>query len=263
MDLGLNGKIALVAASSRGLGKAAAYSLAEEGARIVMCARSQDDLEEAADRLCADTGAEVQTIACDLSTKDGPQAAVRHAVETMGGLDILVTNIGGPPIGTFSDLDDDDWQACQESVLMSAVRLIRHALPSMRKRGGGRIVNIASIAVKEPIARLMLSNAYRAALVAMAKTLAGELAPDNILINNVCPGRIATDRLVALDQARAEAESVSVEHVRAQAQRLIPLGRYGQADELASLITFLASARASYITGTTIQCDGGLFGGLM
>lgn len=263
MDLGLNGKIALVAASSRGLGKATARALAEEGARIVMCARNQDDLEAAADRLCADTGAEVRTIVCDLTNQQGPATAVQQTVEAMGGLDILVTNIGGPPVGAFADLDDAAWHGGHDAILMSAVRLIREALPSMRKRGGGRIINIASISAKEPIDRLMLSNAYRAALVSMAKTLAGELAADNILINNVCPGRIATDRLVALDQARAEAENVSVEEIRAQAQRQIPLGRYGQADELASLITFLASSRASYITGTTILCDGGLFRGLM
>ncbi len=178
-------------------------------------------------------------------------------------MDILVTNTGGPPVGTFEELDRKAWLHAVDLVLMSAVGLIRHALPAMRPRGGGRIVNITSISVKQPIPGLMLSNALRAAVVGMAKTLATELAPDGILVNNVCPGRIATNRLLELDRARAERSGLALEQVRQESQRSIPLGRYGQPEELAALVAFLASSQASYITGTTILCDGGAHAGLM
>lgn len=263
MDLGLNGKIAVVAASSKGIGRAAAAALAAEGARVVMCARNEDPLMEAADRICADTGADVYTVAADLASEQGPRRLVQTAVEQAGGVDILVTNTGGPPVGTFSELDDAAWQGAFESLLLGAVRLIREAAPHMEARGGGRVINVTSITVKQPIAGLMLSNALRAAVVGMAKTLSTELAPAGILINNVCPGRIATDRLNQLDAARAERSGASLEQVRMEAQQSIPLGRYGQPEELAALIAFLASTRASYITGETILCDGGLYSGLM
>lgn len=263
MDLGLNGKIALVAASSKGLGKAVATRLAREGARLVMCARGREDLEATADHICATTGADVYTVTADLAQTDGPRDFVASAVDHAGGVDILVTNTGGPPVGTFEQLDDEAWYQAVDLVLMSALRLIREAIPWMIKRGGGRIVNITSISVKEPVAGLMLSNALRAGVVGMAKTLAAEVGPHGILINNVCPGRIATDRLLQLDQTRAKRDGMQLEQVRQDSQRRIPLGRYGQPDELAALVAFLASTQASYITGTTILCDGGLFGGLM
>jgi 3-oxoacyl-[acyl-carrier protein] reductase len=263
MDLGLNGKIALVAAASRGLGRAIAFALAREGARIVLCARGCDDLEATADRIAADTGAEVHTVVADLAAADGPARFVGAALDGPGGVDILVTNTGGPPLGTFEELDEEAWRGAFESVLMSVVRLTRAAVPAMAQRGGGRIIHIASISVKEPIAGLMLSNSLRAAVVGLSKTLASELAPRGILVNTVCPGRIATDRLQELDRARAERSGVPLEQVRSEAQRRIPLGRYGQPEELAALVAFLASGCASYVTGTTILCDGGLFSGLM
>lgn len=263
MDLGLNDKIAVVAASSRGLGRAIATALGREGARLVMCSRTRDALETAADTICHTTGAEVHTVVADLATADGPRRVVEIATSELGGVDILVTNTGGPAVGTFAELEETEWQRAFELLLLSAVRLIRAALPAMRARGGGRVINVTSIAVKEPIPGLLLSNSLRAAVVGLAKTLAAELAPSGILVNNVCPGRIATDRLLELDQARAEREGLSVEQVRQETQRRIPVGRYGQPEELAALVTFLASSRASYITGTTILCDGGLFSGLM
>lgn len=263
MDLGINGKIALVAASSKGLGRAIATTLAAEGARLVMCARDQEQLEQAADRICADTGAEVHTVAVDLATADGPGRFVETAVERLGGVDILVTNTGGPRVGTFAGLSEEDWLHAVDLVLLSAVRLIRAAVPHMESRGSGRIINITSISVKEPVDGLLLSNSLRAAVVGMAKTLSRELAPAGILVNNVCPGRIATDRLLALDKARAEQVGCSMEEVRRRTQQSIPVGRYGQPGELAALVAFLASSRASYITGATILCDGGLYAGLM
>ena len=263
MDLGLNGKIALVAASSRGLGRAVAATLAREGAAVVMCSRDRDALESAADRICADTGAEVHTVVADLASPDGPRRFVEAALEWAGGVDILVTNNGGPPTGTFAELDRAAWRAATDQLLTSAVELIRHAVPAMKQRGGGRIINIASISVKQPIPNLMLSNALRAAVVGMAKTLAGELAPHGILVNTVCPGRIATDRLLQLDLSRAERSGKPIEQVRLEGQRDIPLGRYGQPEELAALVAFLASSQASYITGATILCDGGAYSGLM
>ncbi len=263
MDLGINGKIAVVAASSKGIGRAAAAALAAEGARVVMCAREEDPLIQAADHICAHTGADVYTVQADMATPEGPRQLLSTALERAGGVDILVTNTGGPPVGTFDELSDDDWQAAFSQVLMSAVRLIREAAPHMAARGGGRVVNVTSISVKQPIAGLMLSNALRAGVVGMAKTLSRELAPAGILVNNVCPGRIATDRLNHLDGELARRSGVPLEQVRLEAQQNIPLGRYGQPEELAALITFLASARASYITGETILCDGGVYAGLM
>lgn len=263
MDLGLKHKIALVTASSKGLGQAIAMSLAREGARVGLCARNKEELEATADRICQDTDADLFTKTCDVSNAQQIKEFVDAAAAYFGGVDILVTNTGGPPVGTFHDLDDATWENAGNLLLMSAIRLIRQVTPYMEARGGGRIINITSISVKEPIAGLMLSNAYRAAIIGMAKTLATELAPKRILVNNVCPGKISTDRLVHLDAARAARAGLSVEEVRAEAQRHIPLGRYGQPEELAALVTFLASSQASYITGSTILCDGGLHKGLM
>jgi 3-oxoacyl-[acyl-carrier protein] reductase len=263
MDLGLNGKIALCAASSRGLGRAIATALAREGARVCMCGRDRDALEAAADRICEATGAEVFTVAVDLAQADGPRRFVESAIEQAGGADILVTNTGGPPVGSFDELDDEAWRRAADLLLLSAIRMIRAAVPAMESRGGGRIVNVTSIAVKQPIAGLMLSNSLRAAVIGMAKTLSAELAPRKILVNNVCPGMIATDRLLELDQARAKRSGLSVEQLSLESQRQIPLGRYGQPEELAALCAFLCSAQASYITGATILCDGGLHRGLM
>lgn len=257
MDLGLNGKVALVAASSQGLGKAVALEFARSGSKVVMCSRDQAAIEAAAGE-ARQTGAEVLAQTCDLSDPAAPEALVRAAIDHFGRLDILVTNAGGPPAGGFDRFADDGaWQTAFNLTLMSAVRLIRAALPEMRRQGGGAIVAMTSSSVKEPIPNLILSNVMRAGVTALAKTLAEELAPDQIRVNSVIPGRIATQRIEQLDRANAEREGVPVEQVRQQSIARIPYGRLGEPAEFANAVVFLASDAASYITGAALQVDGG------
>jgi len=263
MDLGLKGKVALVAAASKGLGKAAALELAREGARVAICARTEATLWAAAADIEGATGGEVLAVVADLSDADDVERLVQTTVDRFGRLDILVTNAGGPPSGYFLDLSDDAWHATVELTLMSAVRLCRAAVPHMRKHGWGRIVNITSVSVKQPIDNLLLSNALRSGVVGLAKTLSNHFAGDGITVNSVCPGWTLTDRVAELFAARARDEGVSVEEAERQVTADIPLGRMGQPEELAALIAFLASERAGYITGTVIQVDGGYVRGLL
>jgi len=257
MDTGLKGKIALVCAASKGLGRAAAHALAREGARVAICARGAEALRAAADAIARDTGADVFPIVADVAVAADTERVVAGTVAHFGGLDVLVTNAGGPKSAAFEALTDADWLAAVDLTLMSTVRLIRHAIPHLRARGGGRIVNITSVSVKQPIDNLVLSNALRAAVVGLAKTLSLELAKDGILVNSVAPGYTRTDRVLQLAQAGAEREGVTVDAILERQGKNAPLGRIGEPEELAALIVFLASARASYITGTTIQVDGG------
>ena len=257
MDLGLRGKVALVPASSQGLGKAVALAFAREGARLAICSRRLDAIEATAEE-ARQLGAEVLALAADLTRAEDIANLVQRTVERFGGVDILVTNAGGPPAGRFDDFDDAAWQAGYELTLLSAIRLIRAALPSMRQRGGGVIITMTSSSIKQPISNLILSNVFRAGVAALAKTLADELAPDNIRVNNVVPGRIATERVAQLDQANAARLGVDVETVRQSMLAQIPLRRYGEPEEFADAVVFLASDRASYITGATLQVDGGM-----
>lgn len=258
MDLGLTGKVALVAAASKGLGRASALALAQEGAQIAMLARNQTMLEEAAREIRQATGRAVLPIVADLHQPEEIRALVERTVTEFGGIDILVNNAGGPPAGTFETLTDEQWQAAFNLTLLSAVRLIRAVLPSMKERQGGRIIHIVSTSAKQPIEGLLLSNAIRPGVIGLAKTLARELAPYQITVNNVCPGRILTDRLRSLNiepqMARGKTEEAALQELASD----IPLGRVGQPAELAALVAFLASQQAAYITGTTIQVDGGL-----
>jgi 3-oxoacyl-[acyl-carrier protein] reductase len=260
MDLGLTGKSALVAAASKGLGRAVAEELAREGARVAMCSRDERAIATAAREVSAATGAEALAVVADLSTVEGCERFVREAVAAQGGIDVLVVNAGGPPPGRFDDLDDAAWQKAVDLTLMSAVRLTRLALPELR-RSRGSIVYMTSTSVRQPTQylNLILSNAIRAGVHGMLKTLSKDLAPDGIRVNAVQPGRIATDRLIQLDTVTASSTGKTVEEVRAQWERtVIPLGRYGLPEEFASAVVFLASPRASYITGVSLQVDGGM-----
>ena len=235
---------------------------AREGAKVSICARSEAQLNETAETIRRETGGDVLPIVADMTKAEDIQRFVAKTVEKFGRLDVVVTNAGGPPPGEFMKFTDADWENAFRLNFLSTVRLTREAVPHMRKAGGGRVINISSYAVKEPIAGLVLSNGVRSGAIGLAKTLSRELAKDNILVNNVCPGRIATDRARKLNQARAERMKRTVEEIDKEMAGEIPLGRYGTADETGDLIVFLGSERASYITGTTIQIDGGLVRGL-
>lgn len=263
MDLNVAGKVALVSGASRGLGKAVALALAREGANVAICARSRETLDAAAAEIRAKGRGAVEPIVADVSVAEDVRRLVATTVERFGGLDVLVTNAGGPRAGTFAELTDEDWRAAVDLLLMSVVRLCREALPHLRRRGGGRIIHLTSVAVKQPIPRLVLSNAVRAAVVGLAKTLALELAPEGITVNCVAPGYTRTDRVLELAQATAAAEGVDPAVVVDRIVREIPAGRLGQPDELGALVAFLASDQAGYLTGTTIQIDGGFVRALL
>jgi 3-oxoacyl-[acyl-carrier protein] reductase len=258
VDLGLKGKVALVTAASRGLGRAVATELAREGARVVISSRDENRLSSTAAEVGEETGAEVGYFPADLVVQGDVEALVSHAAGCFGGVDILVNNTGGPPAGGFDDFGDEAWGEAFESILMSLVRAVRGVLPSMRDRGHGRIVNIASSSVKQPIENLILSNTFRAGLVGLSKSLSFELAPYGILVNTLGPGRISTERSSSIDESAAQTQGISAEEVRGRVEAQIPLGRYGTPEELARVAAFLASPANGYVTGQAILVDGGM-----
>jgi 3-oxoacyl-[acyl-carrier protein] reductase len=257
VDLGLRGKIALVAAASRGLGRAIAEELAAEGASLVMCARGKERLDEAVESVRAATGVQVLGVAADVARPEDVTRVVRSAIGLFGRVDILVTNAGGPPSGLFESLGPEKWDDAVRLTLMSTINLCREILPGMRQRKWGRIINVTSITVKQPVEGLMLSNSLRAGVTGFARTLANEVGRDGITVNNILPGFTRTQRVEELAKATADREGISIDDVMNRQKAAIPMGRLGEPKEFAALAAFLASERASYITGTSIQVDGG------
>lgn len=255
MDLGLKGKVALVAASSKGLGYGVAQAVAREGAKVSMCSRNALEITEAATRLANETGAETLCDACDMSNGESILSWVDQTVSRWGVIDAVLVNAGGPPAGTFKDFDDAQWQAAFELTLMSTVRLIRAALPHMIN--GGSILTVTSSSVQEPIERLILSTVMRSGVAALVKSLADELAPSRIRVNNLIPGRIETDRVAQLDAGTAKRLNISVEEARERSLSKIPLGRLGTIEEFGAAAAFLLSPASAYITGSSLRVDGG------
>ncbi|HUQ92483.1 MAG TPA: SDR family oxidoreductase [Bryobacteraceae bacterium] len=257
MDLGLTGKIALVAAASQGLGKASAAALAREGARVAILSRRPSELGDAANEISA-----ALAVTCDLSQAASIAAAVAKVQAELGQISILVNNCGGPPSGTFESISDEQWLASFHQVFLSALRLTRAVLPGMRANKWGRIVNIVSSSVEQPIPGLIVSNALRPALAGWAKTLAAEVAADHILVSCVAPGRILTARTETLDRAESERSGRPMEEIEKMRVAAVPLKRYGTVEEFGAVVAFLASERASFMTGSVVRVDGGAVAGL-
>jgi 3-oxoacyl-[acyl-carrier protein] reductase len=258
VDLGLKGKVAMVAGASRGLGYAVARALAAEGARVSIGSREGDKIAAAGERIGAETRADVLAVRADVRSAEAIIEWHAKTIERFGGIDLLFVNAGGPPAGAALSFDDAAWQSAFELLVLSSVRMVRLAVPSMKARGGGAIVVSTSTSVREPIANLALSNVIRASVAALAKTLANELAGDGIRVNHLLPGRIDTDRIRELDSLRAKQLQVTPDEQRANQAKQIPLGRYGHPDEYGSAAVFLFSDAARYITGASLQVDGGM-----
>jgi 3-oxoacyl-[acyl-carrier protein] reductase len=257
VDLGLNGKVAVVAASSKGLGKASALALAREGARVTICARTEADLEAAADQIRRETHADVLAVPADLNRAEGIHSVVDATVDRFGGVDVLVSNSGGPRPGKFADLDDDDWRQAFEAVTLNFVRFVREVVPHMREKQWGRIIGIQSSSVKEPVEGIDLSNGTRPGIAGLMKAIMPDLAKDRITINLVLPGSFLTSRIHPGLAGGSSQIDKQLEEQLAPHAATIPLGRLGEPIELGNLVAFLASEQASYITGAVYQVDGG------
>jgi 3-oxoacyl-[acyl-carrier protein] reductase len=262
MDLGLKDRVAVVAASSQGLGKAVALGLAREGARLALCARTESTLEATAEEIRGETGVEVFHAALDVTDYLQVQRFVGDTARHFGRLDIAVANAGGPPSKTFAETTMEDWRRAADLNLMSTVHLAKETLPLMQERRWGRFIAITSMTVKQPVDGLILSNSVRSAVSGLIKTLSNEYGPYNVLVNNVCPGYTATARLLSLSSHLAEREGLTPAEIEARWARQVPLGRIGQPEEFADLVVYLASERASYITGASIAIDGGIVKGI-
>jgi 3-oxoacyl-[acyl-carrier protein] reductase len=259
MDLGLTGKIAIVGGASQGIGYAIARLLALEGATVAIVARRRDPLDAAAQRIVEESGARVLAIPADIRKAEDCDRIIDHTVAELGGLDVLVNNDGAPPLGELLEFDDAAWDKAVQQNLMSVVRLTRRAVPVLRARGGGRIVNITALSVLQPRARFGLSIATWAGVVGYAKTLSLEVAADRITVNTLCPGRIATGRLAKVFGTEGAIDDAALQEMAQE----IPMRRLGTPDEIAGLVAFLASPFAAYLTGATIQVDGGRLASLL
>ncbi len=263
MDLGIRGRVAVVCGASAGMGKATALSLAREGARVAICSRSREALGRAAEEIRTATGGEVAAHPADVTDEKAIEAFLAEVFRRFGPPEILVNNTGGPPAGNFEETPEEAWDKAHRLTLQSAISFCRRVAPEMKKRRWGRIISITSLTVKQPSETLILSNAYRSALTAFSKTLAGELAPFGITVNCVCPGYTDTERLKELSASLARKRNIQEAEVRRDWEKSIPAGRLGRPEEVADLIAFLASERAGYITGTSILADGGLIRALV
>ena len=258
MDLMLKGKAAIVGGASKGLGRACAQVLAEEGASVAICSRSRPEIEQAAREICDATGAEVLAFAGDLDHQETIRELVAAAAARFGRVDILVNNSGGPPLAYAQQATEEQWATAVQRSLFYFARMAREALPQLKRAGAGRIINILASTVYQPIPNLALSGATRMGVVAWAKSLADEVGRDGVLVNNVCPGSILSERMLSNVTARAQEKGIPLEEALAERAAETAIGRIGEPRELAYLVAFLASARSSYITGTTMLVDGGL-----
>jgi len=257
MDLGLKNRVAMVTGSSRGIGKAIATSLASEGARLVMCARGRTSLEAAAEEIREATRTDALAVVADVSRREDVTELVDKTMETYSRIDVLVNNTGGPPPKLFLETSQKDWQEAVELLLMSVINLTQQVTPYMKTQGWGRIINMTSFAAKQPAERLVLSNSIRAGILGLTKTMSDELAQHGILVNAVCPGWTLTDRVATLASSTAALTNRTTEDIVKEWESRIPLRRLARPTEIADVVTFLASERASYITGSVISVDGG------
>lgn len=262
MDLGLKGKIALVTASSKGIGKAAAEELASEGCKIAICSRTKDDLERLSDELKRKYSVDVLWSVCDLNKAADIENTVKVVQKQFGRIDILVNNCGGPSAGFFKDFGDEEWATAFEQVFLSAVRFSSLIVPGMIAKQWGRIINITSVSVKQPIDNLILSNSFRSGLIGFAKSLSNEYAKYNITVNNIAPGYTLTNRLYDLAVSRAKHSGLSHEEVLSDMAKQVPMNRLARPEEVGAITAFLCSSQAGYITGNTIHVDGGWVKGL-
>jgi 3-oxoacyl-[acyl-carrier protein] reductase len=258
MDFELKNKVAIVGGASKGLGRACAEVLAGEGMRLAICSRNAADLEQAAQDIRAKTGVEVLAFAGDLEQHATIQALVAAAVAKFGRLDVLVNNSGGPPLAKSQDASEEQWATAVQRSLLYFARMSREAIPHLKQQGGGRIINILASTVYQPIANLALSGATRMGVVAFAKSLADEVGRDGILVNNVCPGSLLSERMLGNVKSRAKEAGITLDEALVERAKETAIGRIGEPRELANLVAFLASGKSSYITGTTIRVDGGL-----
>ena len=259
MNLNLKNKNAIVCASSQGLGKAAAIDLAKEGVNLAICSRDQEKIDKAKEEILQKTEHNIKVIAlkADLDSLEDIQIFLQEVEQSLGEVDILVNNTGGPPPSTFEQISDEDWQNAFNSTMMSAIRLSRAVLPNMKKKEWGRIINISSVSVKTPVNGLFLSNSLRMGVLGWAKALSDELAAHSITVNTVCPGYTRTERVEAILESQSSSSGLSKEEIEKTIADNIPMKRVGEAEDLAGLITFLASEKANYMTGLAVQVDGG------